>query len=59
MEPPILQADLFPPELTAIRITGLAIAAAIAAFAIGRRRALRNIDVIILLGIALGLALVS
>ena len=59
MEAGILQANLFPPELTAIRITGLAIAGAIAAFAIGRRRALRNIDVIILLLIALGLAVVS
>ncbi len=55
----ILQADLFPPELTAIRIVGLAFAAAIAAFAIARRGALRNIDVIILLLIALGLAVVS
>ncbi|HEX3263589.1 MAG TPA: glycosyltransferase family 2 protein [Solirubrobacterales bacterium] len=59
MESVILQANLFPPELTAIRITGLAIAGAIAAFAIARRRALRNIDVIILLAIALGLAIVS
>jgi hypothetical protein len=50
---------LFPPELTAIRIVGLVIAAAIAAFAIARRQALRNIDVIILTGIALGLAIVS
>jgi Glycosyl transferase family 2 len=55
----ILQANLFPPELTAIRITGLAIAGATAAFAIARRRALRNIDVIILLAIALGLAIVA
>src|SRR5437899_505056 len=47
------------PELTAIRLVGLAFAAAIAAFAIARRGALRNIDVIILLLIALGLALVS
>jgi len=59
VEPLILQADLFPPELTAIRIVGLGLAAAIAAFAIARRRALRNIDVIILTGIALGLAIVS
>ncbi len=59
MEPPLLQADLFPPELTAIRIVGLAIAGAIAVFAIARRRALRNIDVLILLAIALGLALVA
>ena len=59
MESVALQANLFPPELTAIRITGLAIAAAVAAFAIARRRALRNIDVIILLAIALGLAVVA
>jgi hypothetical protein len=59
VESVILQANLFPPELTAIRITGLAIAGAIAAFAVARRRALRNIDVIILLAIALGLAIVS
>jgi hypothetical protein len=55
----LLQANLLPPELTAIRIVGLAVAAAIAAFAILRRRALRNIDVIILLLIAAGLAIVS
>src|SRR3954454_18268198 len=59
VEPLILQADLFPPELTAIRITGLAVAAAIAVVAIARRRALRNVDVIIMLLIALGLAIVS
>jgi hypothetical protein len=55
----LLQANLFPPELTAIRLTGLAVAAAIAAYAILRSRALRNIDVIILLLIAAGLAIVS
>ena len=54
-----MQANLFPPELTAIRIVGLAIAGAVAAFAISRRSALRNIDVIILLLIALGLATVA
>ena len=54
-----MQANLFPPELTAIRIVGLAIAGAVAAFASSRRSALRNIDVIILLLIALGLATVS
>jgi hypothetical protein len=59
VESVILQANLFPPELTAIRIVGLAIAGAVAAFAIARRRALRNIDVIILLLIALGLAIVA
>jgi Glycosyl transferase family 2 len=58
VEPVILQANLFPPELTTIRITGLAVAAAIAGFAIWRRRSLRNVDVLILLMIALGLAIV-
>ncbi|MDX6638886.1 MAG: hypothetical protein QOJ01_2397 [Solirubrobacterales bacterium] len=54
-----LQASLFPPELTAIRAGGLVAAAAIAGFAIWRRRSLRNADLLILLAIALGLALVS
>jgi Glycosyl transferase family 2 len=52
-------ADLFPPELTAIRTVGLVLAVLIAGFAIVRRRSLRNADVLILLLIALGLALVS
>jgi Glycosyl transferase family 2 len=57
MKPPL--AELFPPELTAIRAVGLALAVVVAAFAIGRRRTLRNADVLILLLIALGLAIVS
>jgi hypothetical protein len=52
-------ADVFPGELTAIRATGLVIAVLAGAFAIWRRRSLRNADVLILLLIALGLALVS
>src|SRR5215210_6892730 len=52
-------ASLFPPELTAIRLTGLLIAVLLGAFAIWRRGSLRNADVLILLAIALGLALVS
>jgi hypothetical protein len=52
-------ADLFPPELTAIRAAGLVLAAAIAAFAIWRRHSLRNADVLILLLVALGLAIVA
>jgi hypothetical protein len=52
-------SSLFPPELTAIRAAGLLIAALVAAFAIWRRRSLRNVDVLILLLIALGLAIVS
>jgi hypothetical protein len=55
----ILQANLLPPELTAIRAVGLGLAVLIAAFAIWRRRSLRNADVLILLVIALGLAIVS
>jgi hypothetical protein len=54
-----LQANLLPPELTAIRAVGLGLAVLIAGFAIWRRRSLRNADVLILLVIALGLAIVS
>jgi hypothetical protein len=56
---PIPLADLFPPELTAIRVVGLVLAVLIAAFTIWRRRSLRNADVVILLGVALALAIVS
>jgi hypothetical protein len=52
-------ADLFPPELTAIRATGLVIAIAVGGFAIWRRHSLRNADVLILLVVALGLAIVA
>ena len=52
-------ADILPPELTAIRAVGLVLAAAIAAYAIWRGRVLRNADVLILLAIALGLAVVA
>jgi hypothetical protein len=54
-----LQANLLPPELTAIRAVGLGLAILIGAFAIARRQSLRNADVLILLLIALGLAVVS
>jgi hypothetical protein len=54
-----LTADLLPPELTAIRAAGLVLAIAIAAFAIWRRHTLRNADVLILLLVALGLAIVA
>jgi hypothetical protein len=50
---------VLPPELTAIRAVGLVLAAAIAGFTLWRRRSLRNLDVLILLLVALGLALVS
>jgi hypothetical protein len=50
---------VFPPELTALRAAGLAIAVLVAGFAIWRRKTLRNADVLILLSVALGLAIVS
>jgi hypothetical protein len=52
-------ADILPPELTAIRAAGLVLAALVAGFAIRRRHSLRNADVLILLLIALGLAVVA
>jgi hypothetical protein len=56
---PLPLASLFPHELTAIRASGLVIAVLVGAFAIWRRRSLRNADVLILLLVALGLAVVS
>ena len=53
------QASIFPPELTALRAAGLVFAAGVIAYAILRRRTLRNVDVLILLLAGLGLALVS
>ena len=55
----MILGDLLPPELTAIRAAGLVLAVAIAAYAISRRRQLRNADVLILLLVALGLAIVA
>jgi Glycosyl transferase family 2 len=57
MVPPL--AGIFPAELTALRLAGLAIAMALVAYALLRRRSLRNADVLILLAAGLGLALVS
>jgi Glycosyl transferase family 2 len=56
---PLLLADILPPELTAIRATGLVVALLVAGFAIWRRRTMRNADVLILLLLAFGLALVA
>jgi Glycosyl transferase family 2 len=53
------EAGIFPSELTALRAAGLIVAAAIVAFAILRRRSLRNVDVLILLLVGLGLAIVA
>ena len=52
-------ASFFPPELTALRSVGLIAAAGIVAYALIRRRSLRNVDVLILLLAGLGLAIVS
>ncbi len=52
-------ADLFPSELTALRLAGLVLGVALIAYAIVRRRSLRNADVLILFLAGLGLALVS
>jgi hypothetical protein len=52
-------AGIFPAELTALRGFGLLAAIVIVAYAVLRRRSLRNADVVILLVAGLGLALVS
>ncbi len=52
------QAGIFP-QLTALRAAGLVIAIAIVAYAILRRRSLRNVDVLILLAAGIGLAIVA
>lgn len=52
-------AGIFPAELTALRATGLVVAALLIAYAVLRRRALRNADVLLLLAAGLGLAVVS
>jgi Glycosyl transferase family 2 len=52
-------AGLFPPELTTIRAAGLVLAVLVGGYAIWRRRELRNADVLILLTVALGLAIVA
>src|SRR4051794_26560661 len=59
MAPVEIVADLLPPELTAIRAGGLIVAGLIAAYAITRRRELRNFDVLLLLVVALALAVVA
>ena len=52
-------AGIFPAELTALRGVGLLAALAIVAYAVLRRRSLRNADVLILLAAGIGLALVA
>lgn len=53
------RAGIFPAELTALRSAGLLIGLALIAYAIIRRRALRNADVLLLLGAGVALAVVS
>jgi hypothetical protein len=53
------RAGIFPSELTALRSAGLILALALIAYAIARRRSLRNADVLILLLAGIGLAIVS
>jgi Glycosyl transferase family 2 len=55
----VVEAGIFPSELTALRSAGLLAGVAIFAFAIIRSRSLRNVDVLILLLVGLGLAIVS
>jgi hypothetical protein len=52
-------ASILPDQLTALRASGLLLAALIIAFAVVRRRELRNADVLILLLTGIGLAIVS
>jgi hypothetical protein len=54
-----LEAGIFPPELTALRAAGLILGIAMIAYAILRRRTLRNANVLILLLAGFGLAIVS
>ena len=55
----ILYAGIFPTELTALRAAGLLGAVALIAYAVLRRRSLRNADVLILVFAGLGLAIVA
>ena len=54
-----ISASLFPSELSALRAGGLILAALLAGFAIWRRSSLRNGDILILFGLALGLLMVA
>ncbi|MDX6589133.1 MAG: hypothetical protein QOI84_407 [Solirubrobacterales bacterium] len=52
-------AGICPSELTALRSAGVLIGVVIVVYAVLRRRSLRNAEVLILLGVGLGLVLVS
>jgi Glycosyl transferase family 2 len=53
------RAGIFPAELTALRSAGVLMAIALIAYAVMRRRTLRNADVLILIAAGLGLVLVA
>jgi hypothetical protein len=55
----VLRAGIFPPELTALRAVGVLLAIFLVAYAVLRRRSLRNADVLILIASGLGLAIVA
>jgi hypothetical protein len=55
----MIYASIFPAQMTALRTTGLVIAVLMIAFAVIRRREMRNADVILLLLAGFGLAIVS
>jgi hypothetical protein len=55
----LLTANLFPPELTALRASGLVLGLALLAYAVIRRRSLRNADVLILFGAGLALLIIA
>jgi hypothetical protein len=52
-------AGIFPAELTALRSAGLLIGLALVAYAVIRRRALRNADALLLIGSGVALAVVA
>ena len=52
-------AGIFPAELTALRGVGLALALILVVYAVGRRRSLRNADVLLLVLTGLALAVVT
>ena len=55
----LVRAGIFPAQLTALRSAGLLAAAALVVHARTRRHSLRNVDVLILLSAAFGLAIVA
>lgn len=55
----MIYASIFPAQMTALRTTGLVLAVLIIAFAVIRRREMRNADVLLLLAAGIGLAIVS